>query len=116
MPTAEAVGCEGGLPPPHWMMLPYDALADCAQDKALGHLADVGAWALPDDASVWRGFEVVARLLAVAAFRVPVADDRVAVRKPLNASQYCDIDVIQVHLFATCRKRVAARQTDGADG
>ena len=115
------------------MMLTNDAFAIFAQDEALGYLADGGALAFPDDASVWRSLEDMARLLAVAAFRVPIADDCVSVWKSLHACQYRDIDVKQIHiraelpdgarsrwiefddLSAASYKRVAARQTDGAD-
>ena len=61
------------------MMLTNDAFAGFAQNEALGHLADVGALALPDDATIWCGLEDMARLLAVAALRIPVADDRISV-------------------------------------
>ena len=104
-----------------------------AQQEALGNLADVGALALPDDATVWRGLENVARLLAVAASRIPIADNRIAVWKSLHASQYRDINIVKVHvraelpddavssriefddLSAASHERVAAWQTDGAD-
>ena len=116
------------------MILSDDTFSIFAQQEALGHLANVGALALPDNASVRRGLEDVARLLAVTASRVPIADDRVAVRKPLHASQYRDIDVVKFHiraklpddarsgrvefndLSAAGHKRVAAWQSDGADG
>ena len=125
---------EGGPPPPYKIMLSNNAFTGFAQNETLGHLSDIRALALPDDATVGCGFEDVARLLPVAAFCVPVADDRVAVRKSLHASQYRDVDVVQVHVRAelpydACsgriefndlssagHKRVAARQTDGADG
>ena len=104
-----------------------------AQQEALSHLADVGALALPDDATVRRGLENVARLLAVAASRIPIADNRIAVWKSLHASQYRDINIVKVHVRAelpddavssriefndlstASHERVAARQTDGAD-
>lgn len=115
------------------MMLTNDAFAVFAQDETLGHLADVWTLALPNDASVRRGLKDVARFLAVTAFRVPIADNRVAIWKSLHACQYRDIDVVQVHvraklpddarsgwiefnnLSAASHKRVAARQTDGTD-
>ena len=114
-------------------MLSNNAFTGFAQNEALGHLADVRTEAFPDDASVWRGLEDMARLLAVAALRIPVADDRISVWKSLHASQYRDIDVVQVHvrlklpdnpctlriefndLSGTRHQRVAARQADGAD-
>ena len=68
------------------MMLSDDVLAVFAQQEALSYLPDGGAEAFPDDAPVWRGFEYVARLLAVVALRVPIADNRVAIRKSLHAS------------------------------
>ena len=68
------------------MMLSDDVLAVFAQQEALSHLPNGRAEALPDDATVWRGFEYVARLLAVAALRVPITDNCVAVRKSLHAS------------------------------
>ena len=67
-------------------MLTNDVFAIFAQDEALGHLADGGALALPDDATIWCGLEDMARLLAVAAFCIPIADNRVAVWKSLHAS------------------------------
>ena len=121
------------LPAVLLISLSVNASTVFAQQEALGNLADVGALALPDDATVWRGLENVARLLAVAALRVPIADDRVAIWKSLHASQYRDIDVVKFHVRAelpddarsgriefddlsgTSHKRVAARQTDGAD-
>lgn len=68
------------------MMLSDDVPAFFAQQEALGHLSDGGAEAFPDDAAVWRGLKYVARLLSVAALRVPIADNRVAIRKSLHAS------------------------------
>ena len=115
------------------MTLSDDVLAFFAQQEALGNLSDGGALALPDDASVRRGLEDVARLLAVTALRVPIANDRVAVWKSLHASQYRNINVVKFHVRAelpddarsgriefddfsgTGHKRVTARQTDSAD-
>ena len=68
------------------IMLTNDVFAIFAQDEALGHLADGGALAFPDDATVWRSLEDVACLLAITAFRVPIADNRVAIWKSLHAS------------------------------
>ena len=74
------------LPAVLLISLSVNASAVLAQQEALGNLSDGGALALPDDASVRRGLENVARLLAFAALRVPVADDRVAIWKSLHAS------------------------------
>ena len=74
------------LPAVLLISLSVNASTVLAQQEALGNLSDGGALAFPDDATVWRGLENVARLLAVAALRVPVADNRVAVWKSLHAS------------------------------
>ena len=113
--------------------LSVNAFTVLAQQETLGHLADVAVLALPDDATIRRGLENVACLLAVTASRIPIADNRIAVWKSLHASQYSDIDVVKFHIGAelpddACSGRiefndlstashecVAARQTDGAD-
>ena len=115
------------------MILSDDTFSIFAQQETLGHLADVRAETFPDDAAVWRGLEYVARLLAVSALRVPIADTCVAVRKSLHASQYRNIDIVKIHVRAelpddavscrielhdlsgACCQRVAARQTDSAN-
>ena len=74
------------LPAVLLISLSVNASTVLAQQEALGNLSDGGALALPDDATVRRGLENVARLLAFAALRVPVADDRVAIWKSLHAS------------------------------
>ena len=114
--------------------LSENAFAVFAQQETLGHLADVAVLALPDDATVRRGLKNVACLFAVTASRVPIADNRIAVWKSLHASQYSDIDVVKFHVWTelpddarsgriefndlstASHERVAARQTDGADG